>query len=683
MKIQRGIVKYKQRDDIECMYCITNDGRQYYFLDATDTKKLKNGNRIVSTALVEAIDPMAKSSHIGVINAEGKEVSPCENKSIRQVDDDILIVEIAQPVSQSVIETINLRNDPLAATKLVSATADVKDRLNAKMGSNGRFLFNDLFSEAGLYDIDGKPLVDGYFSFIGLADRKLYLSKNNVDSEIVEYSIMPSEIKNNDVVSNGNNQLDVTSVSVSSDTIEDALNSYESGENQVEAGESQAVNNESHDSVSAVNEASEEVQQTAEPEQAMTPPVEETSEVAQQTVEPDQAMTPPIEESAYAANDITIPMVSEDDSVDVASESESVNNVPIASLETDLPPVEETAVDTAMDSVDEPTLPVQDSLSVEAPVVPGEIVETVGSNNEEDNSLVDNNAESITSQDELESDLTTTVPTAEEDVSTFEDVAESVVPDEQDNSLSEENNVNTGDVATSDVFVDNPTDTFVPEAHDRSLAVDDSTEGAFSDSVTDDTDAADSTDGVEDEDFESYDLDATDNVFGSGINPDTIESYNDEFESDYVTGSTPAESYGMSGAADTIRAFIGKVRNDKMQLRDYERRIYQYDKQIHDYERQIESFDSFKRDVEAKMALMKQKNAALSNKVRKSEATLIRFEDKIHDQEATIAEQSRVIASMQRQIKDSEEVLKLMPVLNEIVGDDNSYSPEKRYGRVA
>ena len=71
MKIQKGIVKYKDRNDIVCCYGVTDEGKQYYFLDESGEKKLSNGNRIASTALVEAIDPMVKASSIGVISEDG------------------------------------------------------------------------------------------------------------------------------------------------------------------------------------------------------------------------------------------------------------------------------------------------------------------------------------------------------------------------------------------------------------------------------------------------------------------------------------------------------------------------------------------------------------------------------------------------------------------------------------
>ena len=89
MKIQKGIVKYKDRNDIVCTYGITDDGKQYYFLGDTSDKKFSNGNRIASTLLVEAIDPMVKASNVGVIDEDGNIVVPFDNKSIRLVNDSV------------------------------------------------------------------------------------------------------------------------------------------------------------------------------------------------------------------------------------------------------------------------------------------------------------------------------------------------------------------------------------------------------------------------------------------------------------------------------------------------------------------------------------------------------------------------------------------------------------------
>ena len=224
MKILKGNVKYKDRNDITCTYGTVDDGTAYYFMDSTDTKKFSNGGRIATTLLVEAIDPMVKTSNIGVIGAEGNVIIPFENKSIRPVNDNVLIVENSTPVSESVIESINLKNDPLSATKLVSTTATIKEKLNQQMGADGKYLFNDQFSEATLSDIDGNNLVNNErYSFIAQANDKLYMSKNIADSVINEFSLMPSEIQNNVVTASASQAIDISASTIDQNVVENAI----------------------------------------------------------------------------------------------------------------------------------------------------------------------------------------------------------------------------------------------------------------------------------------------------------------------------------------------------------------------------------------------------------------------------------------------------------------------------
>ena len=193
MKIQQGVVRYKDRSDLVCNYGITDDGKQYYFLD---DRPLSNGNIIASTTLVEAVDPTVKASHAGVITKDGKIVIPLENKMVKNLGNNILLVERATPITDAVLEAIKLKNVPEAATKLVTTPATIKDRLMLKMENEGRFVFNDQFSEASIFDYDGKNLINNeYFSFVGMNSKKIYFSKNTVDSEIVEYSLKKLQLK--------------------------------------------------------------------------------------------------------------------------------------------------------------------------------------------------------------------------------------------------------------------------------------------------------------------------------------------------------------------------------------------------------------------------------------------------------------------------------------------------------
>ena len=192
MQVQKGLVKYKDRSDILCTYGITDDGKTYYFLEGNT---IPNGNIVATTVLVEAIDPLVVSSSIGVIDPDGNVVIPFENKAVKPLSNDLLLVEKGTPVSDSVIEAVELRSDPSAASKLVSTPASIKENMHIKMGEAGRFVFNDQFSEATICDINGNNLVNGeLFSFIGLTDERMYLSKNVVGSFIWEFDMANKQL---------------------------------------------------------------------------------------------------------------------------------------------------------------------------------------------------------------------------------------------------------------------------------------------------------------------------------------------------------------------------------------------------------------------------------------------------------------------------------------------------------
>ncbi len=235
MQVQKGQVKYKDRSDIVCTYGCLEDGKQYYFLDG---EKLGKGRIVASTALVEAIDPLVLASNIGVIDNDGNVIIPFENKAVKPIGEDAMLVEVSKPVTQSVIEAAGMRRDPLAATKLVTTPAAIKEKINAKMGPNGRFLFNDQFSEATVYDLDGNNLLDNkLYSFIGYNNDVLYLAGNTVDTDVVTYSLKGEEVTPEEVVSEEENtpdteSLDVKSLAVPKEKIDAAMD--EAGENNEE-----------------------------------------------------------------------------------------------------------------------------------------------------------------------------------------------------------------------------------------------------------------------------------------------------------------------------------------------------------------------------------------------------------------------------------------------------------------
>lgn len=228
MQVQQGVVKYKDRSDIVCTYGITDDGKQYYFIE---DRPLTNGNLIVTSSLVEAIDPLVRASHVGVIDASGKVIIPLENKTVKSINNNLLLVEKAMPTTESVLEAIKLKNDPLAAAKLVTTPATIKDRISSKMSAEGRFVFNDQFSEATIFDLKGNNLINNeYYSFIGVSSDKIYFSKNTVDSPIVEFSLFPTEVANNEI--NKEDAIAIEKVAENSQAIEKAINEEISSKEQ-------------------------------------------------------------------------------------------------------------------------------------------------------------------------------------------------------------------------------------------------------------------------------------------------------------------------------------------------------------------------------------------------------------------------------------------------------------------
>lgn len=267
MQVQKGQVKYKDRSDIVCTYGCMEDGKQYYFLEG---EKLGKGRIVASTALVEAIDPLVLASNIGVIDSDGNVIIPFENKAVKPIGEDAMLVEVSKPVTQSVIEAAGMRRDPLAATKLVTTPAAIKEKINAKMGPNGRFLFNDQFSEATVYDLDGNNLLDNkLYSFIGYNNDVLYLAGNTVDTEVVTYSLKGEEVTPEEVVSEDENtpdteSLDVKSLVVSKEEIDAAMdeareNSEEDLLHPVDFKETLVENNDFPEK--AVEESTEEVEE--------------------------------------------------------------------------------------------------------------------------------------------------------------------------------------------------------------------------------------------------------------------------------------------------------------------------------------------------------------------------------------------------------------------------------------
>ena len=223
IQIIDGRVRYKNRDDYHVFYTIVGE-KAYYFFGESVNAQLKNGNRIATTDLKEAIDPMVEASHVGVLDESGREVINFEYRAIRNINDDILLTILANPKTQSVIEAESLRKDALAASDLLNRSNTIKKNISEKMSPEGRFVFNNLFSEATVFDINGNNLVNGdTFSFIAHDGNKLLFSKNTMDSPITEYSMLTPEVQSNVSDVNASHDLDVQKVEVPEKVFDNAV----------------------------------------------------------------------------------------------------------------------------------------------------------------------------------------------------------------------------------------------------------------------------------------------------------------------------------------------------------------------------------------------------------------------------------------------------------------------------
>ena len=192
MEILKGQVRDPGYPDCECTYAKMDNGQLYYFIKDGE---LSNQNIIVTTILKEAIGHTPYTS-LGLINSNGDVLIPFENKAITKLDDNLLLVEKNVATTQSVIDAINAKSDPFSATNLVNTANAIKEQMKSVMGYSAEFVFDNQFSEAALYNIQGQNIGGAYFSFIARDDfGNYYMSNNVLNSQIVKYdpSLVPNQ----------------------------------------------------------------------------------------------------------------------------------------------------------------------------------------------------------------------------------------------------------------------------------------------------------------------------------------------------------------------------------------------------------------------------------------------------------------------------------------------------------
>ena len=602
MQIQKGLVKYKDRSDIVCTYGLTEEGRQYYFLDNTS---MTNGNIIASTVLVEAIDPVAVASSVGVIDSNGTVVIPFENKSIKPIADGLLLVEVANSTTPSVVEANSLRSDPLAATKLVTTPATIKDKMNVKMGAEGRFIFNDQFSEATVCDYSGNNILDNqYFSFIAIKNNEtLYLSKNTIDSPVMEYSLRDRMFIAQAEETSA--PLDVQNTEVTQETIDGAMNAEE----KVVGFNPDDITAKDFESV------------------ADGMPVEEPLSVEPSVVDPNAPVVPadvtPAEENVSEENE-TI----EDSNIE-----EPLSVIP------DAVATEDTPVENAEESteLDEP-LQLDESLL----------------NNENTETVTENSVEGVSEPAPVVPDTEVEETPVEEVPTTDEAVSEEVAPVEENAEVTLDNPLTEETEEVKEEVKNEVEDIPAAEvASDDKLAFDFGDDINYSEVETPVEEAEESVEEVVNE-FKNdlFDTDLNNDIFAeSTLQADKIdidESYNDF---SYRVGA-PKDTI-IEDVASTMSNLIRQNKAQKQTIEAYESKMEQA---ADAYKKVVDKARSQLRDVE----VLKNKLKNYETIVTKLEAKIQVLENKVYDQDKVIASQTRELDSLRPQVEGKEELARIL-----------------------
>ena len=615
MKIQKGLVKYKDRSDIVCTYAITDDGKQFYFLNDS---KLSNDNIIVTTSLVEAIDPSVVCSNIGVINSNGEVVIECNNKSIKLITKDILLVEVSKPTSPSVVESIQLKKDPLAATNLVSTPAVIKDKIYNLMGMDGRFLFNDQFSEASLCDLNGNNLLDNkFYSFISINKKgdTIYLCGNTKESVVDTFSLVTMKfndttnvVSNTEVPAATEEPVDVAEAEVSKEEIDNAMET--SVENQ---------------EVSPTEVSVEDVAPAEVPVENQEVVAEEaTPEVPAENIPAEEVVPPEVPAEDIAPAEVPV------ENQEVVSEDMPTPEVPEVPMGVDIvPPVEE-----PVPVVDNGEMP-QEGVNVVPPV-------------EEPTPVVENT--------ELPVENSDMVPSVESEP--VEDVMAKV-----DEAVSSEEPVpeENGDAATD---IQSILDIVTNKQVDDLPVVEDNSTEEVQNEVVSSEEAMDEIQKIEETpipEVNNYSNNSFENVYNNYDNRNIL----DEIDNDNMFSRSNTDRYGSEGimndAAKTLSKLISVNKSQRAEINTYKDQVKELtslnkkvvDKARHDRDRMKDSISNYESEID------------------RLKAQLDNLENRMHERERVISNQNSELSNLRVQLEGKNNLQKILQDAESILGNNN------------
>lgn len=377
MKKLNLTVNYQKFVGPQDWLAIENDeGKTFYCVDANkigegyNIQSLSDDRIQVSTELIEAMDPAIREKEakcLGIIDNNGVEIIPCVNHAIRPISDNIYLVEIATPVSESVIKENEMRSDPSYASQIIQRRAKTKNAISQKVGEEGKdqieYKFNNSSSECTLIDKEANNIVNGeYYSYVAMYKDNLYLAKNEEDTDVKVFSLTDMKF-----IEEEKEVIDVSQVEVPQEVVENSIENVEVPTEKVEAQENinqgfsmedmqaptleedQIVDDQVGEEISIPTE---EVVETPKEEaidnneEVVTTPVEEIpQDISYEVVET------PKEETPIEDNTNDMPYEIKDEPVEEAPQDISYDAVETPKEEA---PIEDTSIDMPYEIKDEP-----------------------------------------------------------------------------------------------------------------------------------------------------------------------------------------------------------------------------------------------------------------------------------------------------------------------------------------
>ena len=730
LKIQKGLVSYQGNNDIDCLFGVTDGGKQYYFIDPTDERKLKNGARIATTELVEAIDPNyrrkdGETYHFGIIGEDGTEIIPFVNKTVKPVNDDIVLVVPSKPVSQTVIDANVMRSDPLSATKLVSTPALIKEKLNAKMGNDGRYVFNDQFSEATVCDINGNNLINGeYYSFIGLNNNKLYFSKNTAESEVTEYSLLPTEVQSNVAPTTEGSDIDVSAVDVSTDVVEGALNNASSNEGFTGDEVPHASSNEGFtgDEVppislgddQVVGDAQTEVQPIAPQEGNLTgmfaDPAEYSNDGSSMFADPDgysndgSSMFTDSDEEASKESVTAETVADTQEGIEAEAKSSEASDEKVLEKVQASAPFADFAIPTVSGNAQAGDESVDADIENNMPEISEDGEETTDTDVENNMPEISEDEEETTeetiegtkeetTEEEKEEVSKEVIPTKEETVEgeTEDKESEEVIPTIEETTEEEKEEVSEEVIPTKETVKEETKEEIEEIPFAEEIVKPAAEEEEEKEAIEEDKDI-ELDDNVENSDLDNlfdgaseFDKDqAEDGIFkNSGVRADSIEDFDEDIDSiggfddrytsvGYREVSVPSNGNIMNDVAKSLTGLIKQVKELKAANRELE--ALNSDK-----DEKIQKLASSRKNYIEKIKAYEQKTELLDSKLRSSENANARLESKVQMLEEVNRQKDRTINAQARELEGQDDLKRLVADASVLLSDDSNYGEDSYY----